>query len=237
MTTEGSRVITTPKGAGLWFSVGAAVLLVLALVPPLSSSATRYSLFEAVQYCLLGIVAPAFLVLGAPWRALALGRLLERLELRWHVRATSSRVWVTVVPALTILVLWRAPDLVDRLAQSYWLMLAEAATLVPAGTIIWLECVSSPPLSPRLAHPGRLAVAAVTMWVIWVAGYVVGLGNAAPYPVYAGHAHRAFSAAADQQLTAGLLWFVASCAFLPVVFVNLVAWLCSAPLSPSENTR
>ena len=33
------------------------------------------------------------------------------------------------------------------------------------------------------------------------------------------------SLAADQQVTTGVLWAIAACAFIPVIFWNLVVWL------------
>jgi hypothetical protein len=36
---------------------------------------------------------------------------------------------------------------------------------------------------------------------------------------------RLFSLAIDQQVTTGLMWFIAASAFLPVIFANLNRWL------------
>src|SRR5664280_2282982 len=43
-----------------------------------------------------------------------------------------------------------------------------------------------------------------------------------------------FSLSADQQLTTGLLWFVSACAFIPVVYWNLIRWL-QAEEDPDEE--
>ena len=50
----------------------AVLLLVGALVPPLSTVARRVEVLEALQFALLAIGVPALVVLGAPWRLLGL---------------------------------------------------------------------------------------------------------------------------------------------------------------------
>ncbi len=206
-------------------SLAALCALALAVGPPLSSWSARYSSLEALQYCLLAIVVPALTALGAPWRLLGLGPWLERLEAVRHRESSMWRAGALVLPSLAVFVVWRLPALVDRLARDRWLLLAEAVTLVPAGVVIWLECVPSSPMSPRLPHFARIALAAITMWTIWVLAYLVGLANSDMYSVYSHVAHRTISAAADQQLTAGVLWFMAAVAFVPVVFTSLTVWL------------
>ncbi len=221
--------LTEPATTRPLFSVAALLCLVIALTPPLSSWSHRYSTWEALQYGLLAVVVPALTVLGAPWRLLGLGSAFEQLEQRRHLRPGIARVSALVLPALVLLAIWRIPALVDRLASNRWLALAEAATLVPAGLAVWLELVPSPPLSPRLPSYLRIAVAAVTMWTIWILAYLVGLAGTNTYRAYAHVPHRAVSFAADQQLAAGVMWLVAACAFVPVVFLNLMSWLRNEP--------
>ncbi len=50
----------------------AIVLLILCLVPPLATQARRYEFAEAIQYSILGVVIPALVAVGAPWRRLGL---------------------------------------------------------------------------------------------------------------------------------------------------------------------
>ena len=104
-------------------------------------------------------------------------------------------------------------------------MAVEAVTLIAVGVGLWLELVESPPLTPRLTRPGRVALAAIAMWTIWILAYLVGLSHASWYQAYPHHAGTGFSLSADQQLTTGMLWFVSACAFMPVVYWNLIRWL------------
>ncbi len=117
------------------------------------------------------------------------------------------------------------PATVDALIRHPWLLVVEAVTLVALGTGLWLELVESPPLVPRLSRPHRVALAAVSMWAIWVLAYLVGLSHASWYHAFTHHAGTGLSLSADQQLSTGMMWFISGCAFIPVVFWNLIQWL------------
>ena len=156
---------------------------------------------------------------------------LERPEVADRVAAARrrhpepARSVAYLVLDVALVVAWRIPPSVDALARHGWLSLLEAVTLVAAGVGLWLELVESPPFSPRLARPKRIALAAVAMWTIWVTAYLVGLSHASVYRSYAHVVGRDLSVSADQALTTGILWLTSLCAFIPVIFSNLVLWL------------
>lgn len=225
-------------------TVLAALLLVLSVVPPLATNARRFEFVEALQFCLLAIVVPALAACGACWHRLGLaaatppsvgddGDLVAPLEFHPVDRLALGRKrhpdpWRAVVAAgvfLAMVVLWRIPLSVDALARHPWLVVVEAATLVPAGIAMWLELVESPPLSPRLTRPHRVAMATVVMWVIWVLAYLVGLSHGAWYHGFDHTLATGISVSADQQLTTVVVWMVSGAAFVPVVFWNLIFWL------------
>jgi cytochrome c oxidase assembly factor CtaG len=131
-------------------------------------------------------------------------------------------------------VVWRIPATVDALARHPWLVAVEAVSLIGLSGGLWLELVESPPLTPRLSRPSRVALAAVVMWAIWILAYLVGLSHASWYHAYSHHAGSGLSLSADQQLTTGVMWFVSGCAFVPVVFWNLIRWL-QAEEDPDEE--
>jgi len=222
----------------------ALLVLVACLVPPVATEARRYEFVEALQFCLLVVVVPALGVIGAPWRLLGLasrgapvldvdgcrveaegGRVVDRWARgrRHHPEVLRSAGFVALYLAGTIA--WRIPPSVNALARHPWLVVVEAATLVAVGTGLWLELVESPPLTPRLPHPHRVALAAVSMWAIWVQAYLLGQSHASWYHAYAHHPGSGLSLSADQQLTTGMMWFISGCAFVPVVFWNLIRWL------------
>jgi cytochrome c oxidase assembly factor CtaG len=221
----------------------AVALAIVALVPPLGIEARRVEALQALQFSLLAIAVPALVVVSAPWRLMGLAAPVagaadpEGLVLpdrprsadrsaarrRRHPELGRSLVWLALDVA--IVVAWRLTALVDALGRHGWLSLVQGATLVGAGIGLWLELVESAPFSPRLARPKRIAAAAVAMWTIWVTAYVVGMSHTSVYPAFPHVAGRDLSVSADQAFTTGTLWFVSLCAFLPVIFANLILWL------------
>ncbi len=218
------------------------VLLVVALVPPLSSEARRVEALEALQFALLALAVPALVALGAPWRLLGLAgrptgddaegvsvlerpRVADRIAAAHRRHPVMARSIAYVVLEAAVVVGWRVPAGVDALARHGWLSLVEAVTLVGAGMGLWIELVDSPPFAPRLSRPYRIAVAAIAMWTIWVTAYLVGLSHVSVYRAYVHLAGRDLSVSADQSITTGVLWFTSLCAFLPVIFANFVIWL------------
>lgn len=234
--------------------VASVVLLVVWLVPPLSPLARRYEYVEALQFVFFAVVVPALMVTGAPWVGLHLASArppsgddvavesgegpgpVDRLSdgRRRHPEVVRSAAYAGV--ALAGAVVWRTPAAVDALARRPWLSVLEAAVLLIVGTGLWLELVESPPLVPRLPRPYRTALAAVSMWVVWIMAYLVGLSHGSWYSAYPHHAGIGVSLSADQQLATGVMWFVSACAFVPVIFANLIRWL-QAEEDPDEELR
>jgi hypothetical protein len=63
------------------------------------------------------------------------------------------------------------------------------------------------------------------MWTIWVLAYLTGMSGASWFAAYRHGGPGGLSAAADQQVTAAILWAVPTLCFLPVVYVTVIAWL------------
>jgi cytochrome c oxidase assembly factor CtaG len=57
-----------------WLAIGALLLAVACLAPPIGSLAGRYVLAETAQFACFAMVIPALVVLSAPWRLLGLAR-------------------------------------------------------------------------------------------------------------------------------------------------------------------
>jgi len=216
-----------------WLAAAGAALLVAGLA--IEGLARRYVIAESAQFVVFAMVAPALLVLGAPWRLLRLYAPLERLAAARRRRTSFVRAGGFLVVFIAVTVAWRLPPVMDALASHPMLVVAELITLLAAGTCLWLELVSSPPLSPRLPNPHRAAVAALAMWSIWAVAYALGLSS---HPVFHGYdpAGGGLSAVADQQITVALVWAVSAFCFVPVVFVTLLTWL-SAGDNPDEELQ
>lgn len=213
------------------------VLVVLMLIPPIATSAQRYDWAEALQFAILALCAPALFVAGAPWHEIRLARAataLAEARRRPPERLRSSAV---VGIALAFDVAWRTPLAVDRLQAGGWVLYIEAVSLSVCGVGLWLECVSSPPLTARSTRPVRIALAAVSMWTIWALAYLVAMSHNDWYRAYHHAAGRGLSLAADQQIAAGIMWAVAGGCFIPLIFWNLLQWLRSEEDPDQELQR
>jgi cytochrome c oxidase assembly factor CtaG len=82
----------------------------------------------------------------------------------------------------------------------------------------------------------RIAVAAVSMWTIWVLAYLVAMSPHDWYRAYHHMSGHGLSLAADQQIAAGVLWFLAASCFVPLIFWNLLQWLRSEE-DPDEELQ
>ncbi len=211
----------------------AALLAVLVLVPPLATLARRAEYAAALQFSLLAIAVPALVTLGAPWRLLGLAgdgtpgerprpadRLADRRrrhrELPWSLAYIACDVGVAIA--------WHTPGAVSTVSAHGWLAIVEAAVLIVFGLGLWLELLPSPPLAPRSGHLRRAVLGAFCMWAFWILAYVTGLSNRGFYHNFS-HLAGGLSAAADQQIAAGVLWAVAAGTFVPVIFWNALTWL------------
>lgn len=220
-----------PARATAWLAILGALLGVAVLVPPLVSLARTSETMNALQFAVLALAVPALVVLGAPWRALGpLGRLAESRAAR---TAPSSGV-VALVCEVAAVVAWRTPAAVSAVGQHRWLLAVEAATLVVLGVALWLELVASSPMAPRTTASRRIVLAAIAMWTVWSVAYVAGMAHGQGYPGFHHHAGQGLSGVADKQLATGLLFLAAAAAYLPVVFVNLFAWLGGEERGASE---
>lgn len=199
--------------------VAGGVLVVVSLVPPVSTLARRYIIAGTAQFAVLAMVGPALIVLGAPWRPLRLSRWAGRLAASRDRGPSFRRAAVFPAAFAGLTVLWRLPPVLDALARFPWLAAAEAVTLLAAGTALWLELVPSPPLLPRLSLPQRATFAAAAMWSVWIVGYALGFSSRPEVAAYAGEG------VAAQEAAVGLVWVVASACFLPVILATMFTWL------------
>jgi cytochrome c oxidase assembly factor CtaG len=216
--------------ARAWLVIAAVVCTLGVLLPPLGVAVGRYAFAEALQFAVLATAGPALLVLGAPWRSWARIRghetvLGDRVARSRSRRSGGLRAWAVLGTFMLAAIVWRVPALVDALARHPVLALVELATLFPAGCLLWLELVASPPLLPRISRPLRALFAAISMWTIWVLAYIMGFSQAGWAAVYAHHSGLAVTPAADQQIATGILWAVPALCCVPVIFASLLSWL------------
>jgi cytochrome c oxidase assembly factor CtaG len=207
-----------------WLAACGAALVVICLVPPLSVLARRYLFVESIQFCMFALVAPALVVLGAPWHVVRLDRLALRLAEARRRRPSFVAALGYLAAWAVVCLCWRLPPVLDGLARYPVLVVAEAMTLCAAGIGLWLELVPSPPLAPRLGRPQRACVAVLAMWFTWAVAYVLGF---AAHPVVGAYdrAGSHLGTVADQEITVFLVWAVTGACFIPVIVVMGLTWL------------
>jgi len=239
-----------PSGRLRAWSLASAVVVCLAvLVPPLATWSRHSEYAATLQFSVLAIVVPALVAMGAPWRRLRLAvrrgagepgvaaRLVDRLADRRLRHPELIRTLGCIAVDLVAVVVWRTPGAVGAVARHGWLAPVEAMSLLVLGMALWCELVESPPLAPRSGPLRRAVFAAVVMWVFWIDAYVVGLSNADWYTNFHHAAGRGLSAAADQQIAAALLWFLAAVMFVPLIFWNAFRWIRSEEDPDTELYR
>ena len=242
-----TRSLTTPESADAThyverrkrralFGVAAVVSVVVGLVPPVSHEARRYIFAGGLQFALFGFVAPALIVLWAPWRVLDRGGRLARAAESRRRGASYPRAIGWLVVSQAMMIFWRTPAAVNALVRHAWVAPVECFALVAVGTAFWLELVDSAPFTPRVPRQRRIILATFAMWIAWITAYLVGLSHSTSYGAYASVVGRGLSVAADQQVMAGLLWAIAALVYLPIVFANLMAWLRDEQ-NPDEELR
>lgn len=204
------------------------LLAALAVVSPIGYLATVYVWVHGLQDLLLAFLAPALIVLGAPWRA---------LRLSWPVpqpdaaagRATtapSTRWWLASPVAAAVAfnavwLGWHLPAMLDPTRRNGAAALAELACYLGVGILFWLQLIGSCPLSPAAPPLRRFGLLASTVVTSTILGMILVFGSGLYYTSYAGPAHRQLPVVADQQLDGAVLWM----GMLPVVAVAAVALL------------
>ncbi|MHB1208284.1 MAG: cytochrome c oxidase assembly protein [Acidimicrobiales bacterium] len=220
------------------------IFLIALVIPPFSSWAHRYEFMQAVQFSFFAIVIPALFVASAPWRLLGLasrdelevdpdGKIVSPIDLQLMDRLALSRRRVTshvgaislLVVFLVVAIFWRVAPIVDYTNRHGFMVVPEALSLVIAGSLFWLDLIESPPMSPGITRPFRIAMSAIAMWSIWIVAYLNAMSHDSWYRSFHHVVGHGVSLSADQQLTAGFMWALSAFAFLPVVFWNLIHWL------------
>jgi putative membrane protein len=217
------------------FQVGLLAVL-LALVSPVAYWSNVYIWVRGIQDLLLVFVAPALIVLGAPWSALRrcwpggdasggrfgdgdrVGAGGERLP-----RVPGLLAWpVAITVAFNVIWLgWHLPVLFDLARTSSAVGFVEHAMCLGAGIAFWLQLIGSRPCSPSAAPLRRVALVVGTVIAGTILGMVLVFGSSVLYPAYGGAAHHVMTVLDDQQLAGAVLWM----GMLPPLIIAAVALL------------
>jgi cytochrome c oxidase assembly factor CtaG len=247
MAADARRGGDMPRGLGREVAAfyGGLFVVVLALLSPLAYWSTQYIWVRSVQDVLLANLAPAFLVLGAPWLVLRRGLPFRLPRAHGPGRdpaagrgsgtgrepdpgraARLARMSVLTVIAFNVAWCgWHLPALYDGALRYPAVYAAEVVTYLGLGVAFWLQLIGSRPLSPALVPLRRVALLAGTVIVSAVLGMVLVFGYGLAYPGYAGPGHRVLSVVYDQQAGGAVLWVLVLPAYVIAGVALLIRWL------------
>lgn len=233
---EGGASRQERRREAILFQLGLLVVL-LALVSPVGYASTVYIWVRMAQTLLVAVVGPGLIVVGAPWEALraALTRQgppapRSPSSLRSPSSPLSSQPpsrvpWLQSQPVLAVVAAnvvwlgWQVPVLFDAARANAGLALIEHLSYLAAGTVFWLQLISSRPFQQPTPPLRRVTLLIGTVAASTVFGMMLVFGSGVLYPAYANSAHHLMTVLDDQQL-AGAVWWMG---ILPPMIIAAVA--------------
>lgn len=227
------------------------LVVVAAFVSPLGYWAQHHIWARSIQGLLVAEVAPALIVMGAPWpalaRALRLGRPLAAAggqagQARSPRPAAPSRgarqawsggrrrTWLGV--PLAVVVAYNAswwfmqlPPVYDAALRSVWAYGAQAVICLGLGVAFWLQLIGSGRFTPKFPPLRRVILVAGTVVSVTVLGMALGFSTGLIYPAYQGPDGSLAGALADQQLGGAIVWVLSLPPFVVAAVAILARWL------------
>jgi len=223
------------------FQIGLLMAL-LALVSPMGYWSHQFIWVRDLQDVVLAVVAPALIVLGAPWLPLARGIGLGRRRAHQDEGAAaeagdgetsgeSGRVGWQPLPILVTVMfsvvwwVWHLPGPFDAALHSPAIYAAEVVSYLAIGVLFWLQLIGSRPFSPQLAPLNRVALVVATAASCTVLGLIRAYGPGVAYPAYLGLGHSVSSVVSYQQAGGAILWVFPLVPFSIVAVALAVRWL------------
>ena len=225
------------------FYLGLFTILV-ALDSPLDPLADTLFTAHMAQHVLLLTVAPALIVIAAPWtqmwQPLPLGlRRTVAKAVVVHPRARPLRAAAHALGHPLVawvlfdvnLLLWHLPALFDLTLRSQAVHELEHALFFFTGLLFWAQVFDSAPFRTRLGWLWRAAYTTTGMLVGWVLAMVLAFAPTPLYPSYASLSSRpgGMSALADQQIAAGVMWVPGGLVYTIAILVFFYRWLGHEP--------
>lgn len=216
------------------------VALAIAISPPLDNLADDLFWAHMVQHALLQMVAPALIVLGAPWlviwRVVPLGG--RRRVSRWALRSRSASplrvaarflavpavAWVLFVGTIVVSHIPAAFDFTQRHVAVHEL---EHAVFLGLGLLFWSRVFDSPPFRAPLGGWRRLGFLVTTALAETALSVAIMAQRTPLYEPYTSLTPRPehLTALADQQLGGAIMFEPASIPLLFAILWSIVGLL------------
>lgn len=220
------------------FAIGVATLVV-ALVSPLDGLADTLFAAHMTQHVLLAVVAPPFLVWGAPavtslW---VLPPDQRRALTRWIRRAPLRAFWFAITAPIVAWALhliavwtWHAPAMYELALRHPAAHAIEHLSFIGTAALLWWRI-----LTPRTARRTGYAVGILTLFgtamQTGVLGALLTLSRHSWYPGQSsGAAAWGLTALQDQELAGLIMWVPGGLLYVVAMSVLFVAWLDDRPV-------
>jgi putative copper resistance protein D len=220
------------------------LVVVLALVSPVSYWAGVFISVRALQDLMLGIFAPPLIVLGAPWLVFARPRRHRAASdqardgaparagapgpAQWWAGAArwlSERPVAVVVTFNIVWLGWHLPTMYNLVQTSALARSVAYVTYLGAGVLFWLQLIGSRPYAPRAAPLRRVALLVATFTLNSLFGMVLVFGSKVLYTAYSSASDHGLRLLSDQQLAGAELWTVVIVPFLIAAVALFSRWL------------
>lgn len=217
------------------------LLALLAVVSPVGYWSHQFIWVRNLQDVMLAMVAPALIVLGAPWQPLrrAFGGHRQHQEAGPETgdqgggktgRQSVPAGWQLgpVLAAAVFCVIWwvwHLPGPFDAGLHSSALYALEVVSYLAIGIVLWLPLLGTRPLAPPMAPMRTAAMVVAVAAATTVLGLMRTFSPAVAYPAYLGHGHRLLSVVSDQQVGGGILWVVPLIPFSILSILLVIVWL------------
>jgi cytochrome c oxidase assembly factor CtaG len=232
---RGEEVPDYLRREALIFQTGLLTVL-LAFVSPVGYWSQRIIWARSLQDLLLANVAPALIVIGAPWLALrqsvrprAAVPVTGPTDKGAEVAAQAAGWPLPSVLAIAAFIVgwcvWHLAGPYDAALAHPLVYAAEAATYLGLGIAFWLQLVGSRPHVPRLSALRRVMALAATITVSTVLAMVLVFGYQIAYYSYVTGPHQTVSVLSDQQAAGAVLWVLMLPSYVITGIALLIRWL------------